>query len=463
MAIPARLELNSMALITAAQNEEEPTLTRDLGLRDASAIVVGTIIGSGIFLVPSSIAGELHSLLAVLLAWLVGGLLTLSGALALGELGAAFPGTGGLYVYLRCAYGSTTSFLYGWGLLTLIQSGTIATLAVGFRIYLAQIVPLTIVSQKLAGVLCVLLLTAVNCFGLRAGKTVQNLFTGVKLSGLTVMVALLLLWGHAHPFGKNFWPQAPVRLHAMHFATALIGVLWAYEGWHVVSFTAGEFRNVRRDLPLGLLYGTLLVVAIYLIANVAYYTTLKPEQIQQTDRVAASAIGSLFGSIAAIFISALILLSIIGAMNGMILTGPRVYYAMAKEGLFFRAFANLNRFRSPFIVLLVQGFWAASLTLLGTFQELFTYVVFTGWIFYGLAVSAVIVLRIRHPEIERPFRVPAYPWLPGFFTLAAIGVTVGAVVAAPFHAVYGIALILTGLPVYAVLIRASKSNGLSKL
>src|SRR3984885_15802311 len=414
-------------------------LLRELALRDGISIVVGCVIGSGIFLVPNSIAKQLPAFSYVALLWIAGGLLTLCGALALGELGAAFPQAGGLYVYLQEAYGKPVAFLYGWGLLTLIHSGTIATLAVALGIYVSQIADLTSAQDKLASVLCIVALAALNLTGLRAAKHVQNVFSLAKVGGLALLIGIMFARGHVHQLRISFWPAPNEEFHIASFGTALIAVLWAYEGWHVISFTASEFRRPRHDLPLGLFYGTAIVGSIYLLANVGYYSVLSPAQIAQTQRVAATAVTVAAGSTATFFISALILLSIIGAMNGMILTGPRVYYAMAKEGLFFRAFANLNRFRAPLIVLLVQGFWAAGLTLLGTFQELFTYVVFTGWVFYGLAVSAVIVLRIRRPEIERPFRVPGYPWLPGLFTLAAIGVTVSAVVTAPLHAVYGIA------------------------
>lgn len=448
-----------MAPTSHAPSNSQNRLLRELGLRDAVAIVAGTVIGSGIFLVPKNVASQLSSLFGVLLVWLTGGFLSLFGALALGELGAAFPGAGGLYVYLRQAYGKTVGFLYGWGLLTLIHSGSIATLAVAFRIYLAQIVPLTITEQKVAGVAGVLVLTGVNCVGVRFGKSVQNVFTLAKLGGLTLMVTLLFSRGHAHMLGASFWPKGPLEFHPSHFGIALIGVLWAYEGWHVVSFTAGEFKQPKRDLPRGLLYGTLIVATTYLLANISYYSVLTPPQILGTDRVAASAVSAVYGGAAALFISVLILVSMIGAANGMILTGPRVYYAMAAEGLFFPKFGSVSpRFHTPVFAIVVQGIWAACLTLLGTFQELFTYVIFTAWIFYGLAVAGVIVLRIRRPELNRPFRSPGYPWLPALFTAAALGIAVTAVFSSPLHAIFGIALIMSGLPVFAVFVGRNKSK-----
>lgn len=434
------------------------SLLHELTLRDAIGIVAGTVIGSGVFLVPNSVAAQLTSFSSVLLVWVTGGLLSLFGALALGELGAAFPGAGGLYVYLRQAYGKFIGFLYGWGLLTLIHSGSIATLAVAFRIYLAQIVPLTMTEQKVAGIACVLVLTGINCLGVRSGKGVQNLFAAAKLGGLALMIGLLFFRGHAHVLQASLWPKESTGFHPASFGIALVAVLWAYEGWHVVSFTAGEFKNSQRDLPRGLFFGTLIVAVTYVLANIAYYCVLTPAQIQHTERVAATAVSSVAGSTATFFISVLILVSIIGATNGMILTGPRVYYAMAEEGLFFKVFGTISeRYRAPLFAIVVQGIWASCLTLLGTFQELFTYVIFTAWIFYGLAVAAVIVLRIRRPDLARPFKAPGYPWMPALFTLAALGITLSAVVSSPLHALFGIGLILTGLPVYALFVAWGKN------
>lgn len=434
-------------------------LLRELRLRDATAIVAGTIIGSGIFLVPNSIANQLSSFAAVILVWLAGGLLSLFGALALGEMGAAFPKAGGLYVYLRQAYGRTIGFLYGWALLALIHSGSIATLAVAFRIYLAQILPLNTTQQKLAGIVCVLVLTGANCLGLKSGKNVHNLLTLAKYAGIALMLGLLFYGGHLHLLRSSVWPNSGFRFRPASFGIALIAVLWAYEGWHVLSFMSGEFRHTQRDLPKGLFYGTLIVVITYLLANVAYYSVFTNAQIQHTERVAAGAVAAATGGASAALISLLVLVSIVGATNGMILTGPRVYYAMAEEGLFFPIFGKVNaRFRAPVFAILVQGLWAAGLTLLGSFQELFTYVVFTGWIFYGLAVAGVIVLRVRQPELARPFRVPGYPWLPALFTVAALGITLSAVVSSPLHAAFGIALVLTGLPLYVLFVARLKAK-----
>jgi basic amino acid/polyamine antiporter, APA family len=445
-----------VGLVPGTQEDPSPPLAssktellRELTLTDGISIVVGCVIGSGIFLVPNSIAKQLPAFSYVALLWIAGGLLTLCGALALGELGAAFPHAGGLYVYLREAYGRPIAFLYGWGLLTLIHSGTIATLGVAFRIYVSQIADLTSLQEKLAGVLCIVVLAALNLIGLQAGKHVQNVFTLAKVGGLALLIGILFARGHVHQLRISFWPMPNDEFHIARFGTALIAVLWAYEGWHVVSFTASEFRRPRHDLPLGLFYGTAIVGSIYLLANVGYYSVLNPAQIERTQRVAATAVTAAAGSMATLFITALIIVSIVGAMNGMILTGPRVYYAMAKEGLFFRSFGAVHPgTHVPMLAIIVQGIWGAALT----------YVIFTAWIFYSLSVAAVIVLRIRRPEIIRPFKVPLYPWLNALFILAGIGVTVSAIISSPTRALYGIGLILAGLPIYAIFLVANRST-----
>ena len=425
-------------------------LVRELGLADATSLVVGSIIGSGIFLVPQAVAQQLPSFGAVLLVWAAGGALTLFGALSLAELGAAYPRAGGLYVYLSHAYGRPAGFLYGWGLLAMIHSGSIATLAVAFGLYLGRLLPLGPGGEKAASLASVLLLTGINCLGVRAGKRVQNFFTAAKLGGVGLMTAVLL-W-HGRPvelFSERLWPAEGARWEWLPFGVALVGVLWAYEGWHVVSFTAGEVRAPARNLPRSLLYGSLIIAGIYLVVNVAYYSVLSGAEIAASETVAATATTRAAGAAAGGLISLLILVSIFGAMNGMILTGPRVYYAMARDGLFFKGLGRLHpRWHAPVMALAVQGVWAAALAMVGTFRGLFTSVVFIAWIFYGATVAGVLVLRRREPALERPFHVPGYPWLSLLFTLAALGLTVSTIVSAPGNALRGIGLILLGVPLY---------------
>jgi APA family basic amino acid/polyamine antiporter len=419
------------------------TLARELRARDGFAIVAGSVIGSGIFLVPGAIAKQLSSLRCVLLVWVVGGLLSLFGALSLAEMGSMLPAAGGLYSYLREAYGKPVGFLYGWATLAMIQTGSIATLAAGFGLYVSQLIFLSPQQEKLVCLASVVALTAVNLMSLRESKLVQNIVMAAKLIGIAALGAMLFARGHAATLGAGW----EVSTHAgfLAYGPAVIAVLWSYEGWHVVSFTASEFRNPQKDLPRSLISG------IYVMLNIAYYSVLLPGQLVGTGSAAASAIQSTYGGSATRLVSLLILTSILGAMNGMILTGPRVYYAMARDGVFFASLGKTTaRSKVPALAIVVQGVWASVLTVAGTFQQLFTYVIFTGWIFYGLAVFGVVIFRHKFPQQTRPFRTPGYPVVPILFVMAAAGVALSAIVSQPKHAAIGIAFILVGLPLYFV-------------
>jgi APA family basic amino acid/polyamine antiporter len=434
-----------------------PSLRKELNLFDAAAIVVGTVIGSGIFLIPSSIAAQLSSLGAVLLVWVIGGLLTIFGALSLAELGSMYPGTGGLCTYLRHAYGPLPAFLYAWALLFMIHSGSIAALAVAFGLYAGQVLPMGVVGMKIVSAACVLVFTTINCLGIRGGKLIQNLIAIAKISGLAGIILVLGIKG-----------SRPIQLFATvangsgygfsvaGLGIALVAVLWAYEGWHVVSFVAGEMKQPQRDLPRSLVYGTAIVMLICVAANLGYYHVLSPAEIRSSGAVAALAMGKVLGPVAATSISVLILVSILGSMNGLILTGPRVYYAMARQGAFLRAFGRTSeRYRTPMLALVVQGVWAALLSASGSYQQLFTDVVFTAWIFYVLAVAAVLVLRRTQPRLERPFRVPGYPWVSLLFCAAAMGLVLSTVVEQPEGALIGIGLVASGIPIYFFFVKSS--------
>lgn len=440
----------TMSQAKPSERAKPVALVRALTAKDGLMIVIGSVIGSGIFLVPGFIATQLGSLRAVLGVWVFGGVLSVCGALSLAEMGSMFPGAGGLYIYLRRAYGQGVAFLYGWGLLAMIQTGTIAALAAGFGLYLSRITSLSSGQQRTAGTAAVLLLTAVNLIGLRAAKRFQNVSTAAKIAGLILFGALLFWRGHSATLTSS-WNVAIDWKNPLSFGLALIAVLWAYEGWHVVSFTAGEFEDPGRGLPASLVGGTVVVGAIYVLLNLAYYAVLGSAQIRGTDSAAASATVAAFGSGATRFVSVLILVSILGAMNGMILTGPRVYYAMAREGNFLPAFGRLDRvFHAPSLAIVVQGVWAVALIQMGSFQQLLTHVIFTAWIFYGLAVGGVMVLRRRFPDVPRPFRTPGYPLTPVLFVLAAGAVVLSTFLSQPVNALAGIGLILLGIPVYFV-------------
>jgi APA family basic amino acid/polyamine antiporter len=383
-------------------------------------------------------------------------LLTVCGALSLAELGAMYPGSGGVCTYLYQAYGPAAAFLYAWALLFMIHSGSVAALGIAFGLYVGQIVHLSLAQQKIISVACILTLTMLSCLGIRGGKLVQNLVAVAKISGLAAIIGLLCFNGSRpiHLFGTAASGDGGgFSLAGLGFA--LVAVLWVYEGWHVISFVAGEMKRPQCDLPRSLFYGSAIVVLTYALANVGYYHVLSPSQIRGSEAVAALAVGTLLGPIATSCVSLLILISILGSLNGMILTAPRVYYALAHDGAFPRPFARINaRYRTPMVALLVQGVWAAVLAASGTYQRLFTDVIFTAWIFYGLAAAAVVVLRHKQPERERPFLVPVYPWLPLLFCAAATGLVLSTVFQQPGNALTGICLIAGGLPVYFYLTKS---------
>jgi APA family basic amino acid/polyamine antiporter len=430
---------------------ESGTLVRQLGLGDSISLVMGIMIGSGIFLMAGSIAREVDSIAVVIAVWTLGGILSIAGALSLSELGAAFPAAGGLYVYMVEAYGPVAGFVYGWSAVTLIHAGSIATMAAAVGFYSAPLLGLSYHQQKLLQVLSIVGFTAVNCFGLSMGKRIQNTLTAIKVMGIVLIIVVLYAKGSAAMLRGNLLLGGSSHTRLSSFGLALIAVLWAYDGWHFVSFTAGEIRNPSRTLPRSLLLGTLLTTAIYLLLNVAYYAVLTPASIRGTDRVAAIAIQHVFGPRAAVFMSILIVVSILGAMNGVILGAPRVNFAMARDGLFFRQFGSLNRrTHAPVVATVAQGAWAILFTLIGSFQQLFTSYVFTSWIFYGLCVAGLIVLRRRRPELNRPYRCPLYPITPIFFVAASIGIVATTFVSNFRQATLGVGLMLLGLPFYAL-------------
>jgi len=411
---------------------------------------VGTIIGSGIFLVPHNVALQIGSVSTVFLVWIVGGILSLAGSLSLAELGAATPEAGGVYVYLRDAYGQLTAFLYGWAALLVIESGSIATLAVAFSIYSSTFLPLTPLERKLVASAVITVLTLVNIAGVKHAAVVQTVFTAAKLGGVALIVGFALFALHPGPIALV--PGAtPAHTSLSSFGVALIGVLWAYQGWHQLSYVAGEVKNPSRILPRSFLAGALIVILVYLCANVAYLQVLSLPIMAQGayQRVAAKTMEILWGPRGAAFVSALILCSMFGATNGNILGGARAYFAMARDRVMFSAVGRIHpRFETPYIALLIQGVWSIVLAANGTYEQLYTYAIFTGWIFYAAAALAVIVLRRKRPDLARPYRV--YSVLPVAFAAAALIITINSLVRTPRESGIGLGLVLLGIPVYII-------------
>lgn len=429
------------------------SLDRVLGLRDLILIVVGTVIGSGIFLVPGGVLRQAGGLPGpALLVWVAGGVLSLLGALAYGELGAMNPAAGGLYVYLRDAFGPLTAFLYGWTFFLVIATGSAATLAVASASYVQQFVSVGPFGQKCVAVALLAIVALLNMRSTRRSSDVQNWTTGVKVGTLLVMSAVLIAAGGSSRTGHApFWPArvTPNLLSGM--GLGMIGVLWAYEGWQYVTFSAGEAINPQRTFPRAIVAGTASLIAIYVFANVGYFAALGADGVAASDRVAAEAVSMIVGPGAAKLVAAVILVSIFSATNGLTISAPRVYYAMARDGLFFRTLANVHpRFGTPAISILAGTAWAMVLAVSGTFEQLLTYVVFVGWIFYALGAACVIVLRRTKPDAERPFRVPGYPWSTLLFILAAVALVANTIATQPARAAIGIAVVLAGVPVYFI-------------
>jgi APA family basic amino acid/polyamine antiporter len=493
------------------------SLVQGLGLLDATMLVAGSMIGSGVFIVSADIARLLGSTGWLLLAWGVTGLLTITAALSYGELAAMMPRAGGQYVYLREAYGPLCGFLYGWTLFFVIQTGTIAAVAVAFSRYLGVLASwvsptawlikpinlssgyaISLSTQQCIAILVVIVLTLFNTRGLRIGKAIQNLFTSAKtLSLLTLIVIGILLYRNPAVFKANFanlwsphevsaikpdWSSLPTVAATggvfgmlIAFCVAQVGSLFSSDAWNNVTFTAGEVKNPRRNLPLSLALGTGLVTAFYLLANLAYVCLLPLEQIKQApdDRVATAAIETVFTGAGPVVMAMAIMISTFGCNNGIILSGARVYYAMAKDGLFFRAAGKLNGRSVPAVGLGLQCVWACLLVLPRTrlqnldgsfkvdattgeqqygnvYGDLLAYVVFAVLIFYVLTIIALFVLRYKRPEAERPYRAFGYPVVPALYVVMASVILVVLLLYRTETSWPGLRILLTGVPVYYI-------------
>jgi APA family basic amino acid/polyamine antiporter len=431
-----------------------------LGLVDVMGILVGTVIGSGIFIVPAAIAGYVQSPVLLMSVWIVGGLLTFFGALAFSELGAAFPQAGGMYVYLREAYGKPVAFLFGWTLFLVIDSGAIATLSMAFaQKYLPQFTgPLSPVGTKSVAIVLIATLVAINYAGTRWGARVQNVLMFIKFAAILAVSVGILALAHGNAAGFVEPPSPPVTgALVAAFGLALQRALWAYKGWEAVSFSAGEIRDPERNMPLGLFAGTLVIIALYLAANMAYLYVLPFDKLVSAQRVASEAMVAAGFEFGATVLGVVILCSIAGAANGNILTAPRVFYAMARDGVFFKKFGSIHpRFVTPHVSILATGAWAMVLSISGTFDTLADYVVFGQWIFFGLTVAAVIVLRRQRPDLPRPYRTWGYPVTPILFVLASLFISVNALVSNFANSMYGLGIVLLGLPAYLFWSRGAK-------
>ncbi len=454
---------------SAGRGSDATQLVQGLRLFDATTIIMGSMIGSGIFIVSADMSRQLASPRLLLLAWVVTAVMTVLGALSYGELAAAMPRAGGQYVFLREAFSPLFGFLYGWTLFLVIQTGTIAAVAVAFAKFLGLFVPWvsasrvllplpfghSLSSQQMVAILVIALLTAVNCKGLREGAMVQNIFTVAKVGGLLALVFIgFILPGNNEAEKANFSSLFPDGINLAMLSVlgaSLVGSLFSSDAWNNVTFTGSEVVNPRRNLPLSLALGTGIVSLIYIATNVVYLRVLPLAAIAGApeDRVGTLAAQSLMGPWGLTFINLAILVSTFGCTNGLILAGARVYYAMAGDGLFFRRAAEVSpRTHTPVFSLCLQAVWASLLALSGTYSNLLDYVIFAALLFYVLTVTGLFVLRKKRPDLERPYKALGYPVLPGLYVLLAALVMVDLLWVKPRFTWPGLIIVLTGVPVY---------------
>lgn len=426
--------------------ESAPELSRSLGMLDATAIIIGIVIGSGIFVLPNLIAGNLPSSTAIVLTWIGAGLLSLFGALAYAELGAMIPATGGQYIYLREAYGPLCAFVCGWTFMLAVLSGGSAWLAVTFSIYAGYFVPLTPAAGKVVSIGLIAALSAVNYLGVREGAWVQRVFTSLKIAALLVLIIAAFLVPHPSAVA-----QAPhhIPFTIGHFNIALAACLMVYNGWSYVSFVAGEVRNPQRNLLRALVIGMAAIIVLYVFANLAYLRVMTLPEIASTERVGADLATRTMGSMGGTFVSLTVLLSIIGAVNGCILTAARLPFAQARDRLFFARFGKIHpRFHTPASAIVWGGAWTAVLILTGSYETLYSYSIVAAWIFYTLSVAAVFVLRRKQPHRERPYRMWGYPYTLWLFVGVSVWFVMDAFLAQPWPSFMAFVIIATGVLAY---------------
>jgi len=426
-------------------------LRRSLGFTDLFLITMGTVIGSGIYVVPSVVLRQTAGQTSLaMLVWAIAGVLSLLGALTYAELGAMKPEAGGLYAYLRDAFGPIPAFMYGWASFVVIASGSIAALAVAFANYLKPLLPFD-VPGPLISVVTIAVVAVINVRGTRGSSSVQNWTTGAKVGALLILSLLLIFRGQGSTNPAETITELPSASLAAGIGAAMIGVLWAYEGWQYVTFSAGEARDPQRTFPRAISLATFALIVLYLLANLGYVRALGPVGAANSQRVAADAIQTVVGPVASAIVSGLILVSIFSALNGLVLTTPRMYFAMARDGLFFKRLAVVHpRFGTPALAIIVLTAWGAVLAASGTFEQLLTYAVFSGWIFYGLGALAVFAFRRAEPNVERPFRVPGYPVTPLLFVAASAALVFNTIATQPGRASVGLVFVAVGAPVYFI-------------
>jgi len=464
-------------------------LIRGLGLTAAMMIVAGSMIGSGIFRKPATMAGQLMSPELLIIVWIAAGIITFIGALTNAEIAGMIDATGGQYAYFRKMYGDFIAFLYGWSIFAVIQTGSQAAIAYVFAEYLGyffkypqlpqsfqdfsifmpfvgDIHPFLDFGTKAVAILCILFLTGVNYLGVVFGGIVQTIVTFIKIASIIILSLLLFTFGqgsYANVYSGFNIPAETITNIISVIGLALAGAFWAYDGWNNVTFVAGEVKNPQRNIPLALLYGTLIVIAVYVLINIAFLYVLPIDEMSKSPLVAASAAERIFGVNGASIISIAVIISTFGALNGSILATARVQFAMARDRLFFSPLGKIHpKFGTPHVSLIIQGVWSCVLVLSGSFDTISDYVIFAAWLFYMLGAYGVFVLRKKMPEVNRPYKVWGYPYTPIIFIIFSFLFLVNSIISDTQDAAMGSILILSGLPIYLYWKYYAKKNNISE-
>jgi APA family basic amino acid/polyamine antiporter len=452
------------ATVTAAAADADAQLKRAIGLKGATLLVVGNVIGSGIFLTTGIMFEQMPSTTLVLLAWVAGGLLAMAGGLTYAEMGSMFPRSGGLYVYLTEAYGPVWGFLFGWACVLVILTGSVAAVAVGFAEYFSYFVPAlgtdrlllsvplpwstwNISAGQVVAATSIAIITMINYVGIRSGNITQSIVTAAKVLALLVIPALALSYSRVDPSFTPIVPPIDRPLAA--FGVVMIAVMWTYEGWYYVAFAAGEIKEAARTVPRALIYGTVTLTAIYVIVNISYVFALTIDEMRGVVRIAERAVTALVGPVGATLVAGTVVVSTFGCNIAGIIAASRVCFAMAADRRFFPGAARVHpTYRTPHVALLITSGWAAFLTLTGGYEALFTYVTFASVVFGVLGGVAIFVLRVKRPALQRPYRALGYPVIPALFVLGSLALVLNTLMERPTESIAGLGLVALGLPFY---------------
>ena len=450
---------------SAATSSADAQLVRGIGLWGAVALVIGSVIGSGIFLTTGTMVAELPSTTLVLAAWVAGGLLAMAGGLTYAEMGSMYPRSGGLYVYLSEAYGPAVGFLFGWACLLVILTGSVATVAVGFAEYFSYFIPAlgtdrvlatlampwgpwSISAGQLVAAGSIVIITAINYVGVQSGNAANTVLTVAKVAGLVLLPLLAIAYMRVEPVFTPVVPPDALRPLAS-FGVIMIAVMWTYEGWYYVAFAAGEIRDAARNVPRALIYGTLALTAIYVAVNIAYVYSLSLAEMSGVVRIAEKAVTTLVGPVGAALVAGSVVVSTFGCNVAGVIAASRSCFAMAADGRFFPPAARVHPvYRTPHVALLITSGWAAFLTLTGGYEALFTYVTFASVLFGTLGGIAIFVLRAKRPEVPRPYRALGYPLIPALYVLGSFALVWNTLMERPTESIAGLGLVALGLPFY---------------